>query len=277
MRKVGLLIIIGVFLLFFGVYRNLERKVEFEIADVQTEDFIEHTVRAPTKPQEILAVTKTFEPPESKTPTETKWTQKNEGEPKPDRFKLRKLDLPRPTSVQELVKNLTAFIEPALPVASSDDRESFDGDVLTIYRGYYELPDGTLRRIEVARVRANGVATTGEDGGAISIEDQNGKDRVWNASQLKFANFNKDPYSLVITFPSKQILYLKFYTRLSVPDLPNDISKTRAQIGWLLSNETVEAKTMRVALIDGMLETDPDLMKWPSPESIKKILPPVLK
>jgi len=78
MRNVGLLVLVGAALIFFGFFRKTEKKVESEVPEIQSEAFIENKVKAPIKPKEILAVTKTFEPPDRKTSADNEWAKKND-------------------------------------------------------------------------------------------------------------------------------------------------------------------------------------------------------
>jgi hypothetical protein len=181
-----------------------------------------------------------------------------------DRFTLRKLDLPRPKSVLELLSKLTEYKEPVLPGARPGDQDSsLDGDMLLgRITGYYRAQDGRLEPIE-SKI----------DSGGISLSINNGPEWSQSAGDLKVKNFDGDPYSLVIFTPDRRMLYLKFYAGVEIPDTWRP---PRALIGWLLSGPDMSTNVSPTAMIcSDTLNTIPesDQSPWPPPAVIEKLLP----
>lgn len=188
-----------------------------------------------------------------------------------DRFTLRKLDLPQPKSVGDLIGKLTDFKEPMLPVVLPVQEGDGDGDVLTgPMRGYYEITGGGLKRIQVAR----------DTGGiSVSLEEANGEYHEWQTEEhkLKLKNFNNDPYSLVIILPDNRMIYLKFHARIRYPGVDY---RVRGMTGWILSNSGETSRASRTAVVGdlgGELavfgQAQSDGTQWPSIDDINRILP----
>lgn len=189
-----------------------------------------------------------------------------------DRFSLRKLDLPLPSTISELLANLTEFKDPLLPVLLPGQEGDGDGDVLTgEMRGYIEESRGFLRRIQVSRT------TKGID---VAIEKA--RDEYLKLSNrepgLKVNNFKADPYSLVMTLEDGRVLYLKFRPHNSFADVEH---RVRALSGWTIPNPPANAKEgFRTALVGdlgsrfwGPGPVEPNEGEWPSAEGIKAIMP----
>jgi hypothetical protein len=200
-------------------------------------------------------------PSSAATPLQSRPPQPAVATPNPyhvDRFTLRKLDLPQPTSVAELLKNLTEFKEPVLPEVMPAPDDAFDGDVLTMFRGYYEAEQGALRKIQVLRyTRAIEVV----------LQEPGKKPEMWSDvnGQLGKKNFKGDPYSLVLSLPDRRTIYLKFHSRIPVPKVDDPV---RALTGWLISDKG----SFRLALIDAGGREDREVI-WPERESVVPILP----
>jgi hypothetical protein len=189
-----------------------------------------------------------------------------------DRFTLRKLDLPLPTSINELLANLTEFKEPKLPVVLPGQDGDFDGEiVMGEVRGYIEEDRGALRRIQARR-------TTG--GIELAIEKTPGKFQKLSDREpgLKLNNFNGDPYSLVMTLSDGRVLYLKFRSRIAFADVDHQV---RAFTGWTLSSSQPGSKVgFRTALVGDLGDrfwgpdpVEPEEGEWPSVGGIKAIMP----
>jgi hypothetical protein len=188
-----------------------------------------------------------------------------------DPFSKRKLDLPKPKSIADLLAKMTPYQPPMLPVTIPGRPPGGDGDVTTFFLGFYELSDGTLRRIQVRRYMNDIVR--------IQIEEVNGTNNEWSneTGDLKLGNFGNDQYSLVITFPDQRLLYLKFYSHTPLADIRNGL---RTMNGWLLSK--TRKISLRVAVADRYLveyqnKGPGEITDWPSTETIKSMMPEPLR
>lgn len=173
-----------------------------------------------------------------------------------DRFSVRQLSLPNPKSISELLNKLTDYKDPMLPVVLPGQGEDGDGDVLTTFRGFYELPNGEMRKILYDR---------STDDASVAIEEVDGKTHQWTRSrgELSFKNFNDDPYALVIFLPAPRMIYLKFRSHTAVEGTEGS---DRNMIGWIFSDRNATAQTTPVA----MYESGPT---WPAPDAIRSLLP----
>lgn len=183
-----------------------------------------------------------------KPPTEAK---------KPDAVRDRDLNQPLPRSVQEILATPRTFAEPELPGRPG----VYDGDVTTVYRGFYEARSGKYRRIQVNN--------TG--GRNVKLEEINGRYSEWTSDDFDLANFNGDPYSYVYFLPG-HTLYLKFATKQVVKGYDDEFRSLR---GWLIGPQ---GRAHPVALLDGwMPELEAVATKgtynWPSLGAVQALLP----
>lgn len=187
-----------------------------------------------------------------------------------DRFTLRKLDWPQPKSVADLLSHLTEYKDPKLPAAVPGQAEDGDGDILTMYRGYYESAPGVFKRMKLDRVAGEGADLY------LSIQNESNKfdDWVWKPSHEGFQvrNFNRDPYSLVIKLPDNRILYLKFFTGGGSSGYGG-----RMMQGWMIAANT--KSTSRIILFGDYSPEDAEKEEegsWPKLTLAKKYLPKAL-
>lgn len=159
-----------------------------------------------------------------------------------DPFSVRRLDLPLPKSLNELLGKLTEYEDPMLPVVIPGRPTEGDGDVLISYRGYFETTNGDFRRIALSR------STSGVDVAIENSEKSSHGFSKWfqRRGELSLKNFNGDPYSLVVFLPDKRMIYMKFHTGVDIPEYGHTC---RTMTGYLLSHSTPIAKVSRLVMI----------------------------
>ena len=194
------------------------------------------------KPEKI-AITKSLSAPAAD-PSPERPTTNDENPYHIDPFERRKLDLPKPRSVGELLSKRTPFQFPILPSFIPNQGQALDGDVTTHYYGFYELRPGVLKAIRLSRTGG---------GIGITIEERSGRQNKWHEDQgkLKIENFASDPYSIVIQFPDGRLMYLKFHSSEEFDGLN---LKIRVMSGYLLSESTEAARIHRVVIPDHILQ-----------------------
>lgn len=261
-------------IVFFIFNKSPKQKPIAELNPVAESDpgFIEPEIQK-NKPVEILAHSQIAENERSAQLPSPQ--SKTKDEPPADRFTLRKLNRSRPKTIAELLNHLTDYAEPELPAGRPADegQVDYDGSVTSDYFGYYETTSGQLKQIEMKRFTAPNMAFLQTE---ISIEDEAGKKLIWDWSdgqgEIKVKNFKNDPYSLVILFPDKRVMYLKF---VNATYLTGPAYSPRKWLGWILSNDTDRAKSTRVALVDAGAPEDEK--EQPPQETIRRLfLPPLL-
>lgn len=166
-----------------------------------------------------------------------------------DRFSLRKLDHPLPKSLAELQEKRTEYRKPTLPAVLPGQENEGDGDTLADFAGYYEHAPDDLRPVFIR-----------QDTGGVRVAF--GREKWQEVSK---ESFDDDPYSLVLTLPDGQMLYLKFRSQLSVPGVERSV---RGMIGWLIRS----GRAMPLAA----MEEAPSL-NAPSREQIAGVMPSPLK
>ncbi len=269
---IGLLVVAVIFVL--ASQRKNRKRVEHLPPDTEVAENV--STQAPlASPMPTVAAPRILPaPPANPAPASTPMpVAKEEVNPYHiDRFSLRELDQPVPSSATELMAKLTEFKRPLLPTVLPGQEADGDGDILTgPMRGYFEVTGGGFKRIQLSRE---------SDGIELAIESGPREFQQWlkNDPQIKFNNFNDDPYSLVITLPDRRVIYLKFYSRLSFIEVDH---KVRALKGWILAAPGAGGKVpSRMALVGdlgldywGPGPVDPYEKQWPNLESIKAILP----
>lgn len=181
-----------------------------------------------------------------------------------DPFTKRKLDLPMPKSITELLAKMNSYEMPKLPVLIPGRPVQRDGQVLTYFSGFYESQGGNLRKVMVSRVGGGPNRERVE----VKLEEGSGdyRELSTDANELTVKNFNDDRYSLVIGLPDGRLFYFKFFDNQSVPNYGG--TRFRVLKGWLLSKTAQSAQLGRVALIDHW-----DQAEWPRAEAIQKLFP----
>lgn len=178
-------------------------------------------------------------------------------------FNYRKLDLPLPRSLEELLSKRTEFKEAQLPDINPAIAGG-DGDLLTgKCEGSFKDKAGNLKPIYLFR-------DTGGVGVGFGEVGRNAKDAEWSMKKgnLKAELFDNDPYSLILEFGDRYLLYLKFH---SWGNIPYAQQTWRYWNGYLVMNAFTKPQTVPVVLVEEGLftwdreERDPrdPPMDWP--------------
>lgn len=254
-------ILVSLIVIIFFAYRYSSRTSEIEFSKKGT-SALELSTPQPTAIPVPVPVPL---PSTSPVPDSPKPEKETENPYAVDRFTLRKLDFPMPKSIFELFSKVTDYKEPILPDPRPGAHEvEYDGDILSgPLWGDFKDQNGNLKPIKLVRST-----------GGISLSLENGP--VWRLAknELVIKNFNDDPYSLVIFTPDKRILYLKFFSKMEIPD---GKPPRRAMKGWLFPTDNLSTKAFPAIIIslDFANLSPEDLQQgtWPPQEIVEKLLP----